>query len=226
MPAAINPLKNPTVLVVDDEAESRQRLHSAFAEAGYRSLSADTSGSALQLLSDDACDLVFLNLNLEKGGGLALCKLLRAQPATSRIPIIALTRDDDAGRLAEAVNAGADESLALSSSTAEVVSRANVYLRATQREWALIGSNRELSFLADLGRGLLKALDSEQLVRRVAGATYEGTRGALCAAFVKLNETREAGCVFDREGSAEDASLLEVNRLRTWLDHRLPLRLR
>jgi two-component system NtrC family sensor kinase len=101
---------------------------------------------------------------------------------------------------------------------AEVVARANMHLRATQREWALIGSNRELSFLADLGRGLLKALEPEQLVRRVAGATYEGTRAALCAAFVKLSDTCEAGCVFDREGSAEDGSLLEVNRLRTWLE--------
>jgi two-component system NtrC family sensor kinase len=218
MPAAINLLKTPTVLVVDDEEESRERLRGAFAEAGYRSLSANTSAAALQFLRDDLCDLAVLNLNLEKGGGLGLCKILRAQPATSKIPIIALTSDDDSSRRAEAVAAGADESLSLSLSTAEVVSRANVHLRATQREWALIGSNRELGFLADLGRGLLKALDPEQLVRRVAGATYEGTRAALCAAFVKLNDSREASCVFDREGSAEDSSLLEVDRLRTWLE--------
>jgi two-component system NtrC family sensor kinase len=218
MPAAINPLKNPTVLVVDDDAESRERLRSAFAEAGYRSLSADTSASALQLLRDDLCDLVVLNFDLENAGGATLCKLLRAQPATGKMPIIALTSEDNAGQRAEAMAAGADESLSISASTAEVVSRVNVHLRATQREWALIGSNRELSFLADLGRGLLKALEPEQLVRRVAGATYEGTGAALCAAFVKLNDTREAGCVFDREGSAEDASLLEVERLRSWLE--------
>lgn len=218
MPAVINPSKPPTVLVVDDEAESRERLRSAFAEAGYRSLSADTSVSALKLLRDDPCDLVVLDFNLESDGGATLCKLLRAQPVTGKIPIIALTTDDDPEQRAAAVAVGADESLSLLSSTADVVSRANVRLRATQREWALIGSNRELSFLADLGRDLLKALDSEQLVRRVAGATYEGTRAALCAAFVKLNDSREAGCVFDREGSAEDASLLEVDRLRTWLE--------
>jgi two-component system NtrC family sensor kinase len=218
MPAAINPLKNPTVLVVDDDTESRERLRSAFAEAGYRSLSADTPASALQLLRDDVCDLAVLNFNLENAAGAALCKLLRAQPATGKMPIIALTSEDNASQRAEAVAAGADESLSRSSSTAEVVSRANMHLRTTQREWALIGSNRELSFLADLGRGLLKALEPEQLVRRVAGATYEGTHAALCAAYVKLNDRREAGCVFDREGSAEDASLLEVDRLRTWLE--------
>jgi two-component system NtrC family sensor kinase len=218
MPAAINPEKNPTVLVVDDDPEWRERLRSAFAEAGYRSLSADATASALRLLRDDLCDLAVLNFDLENGGGAALCKLLRAQPASSKMPIIALTGDDNAGQRIEALAAGADESLSRSASTAEIVSRANAHLRAAQREWALIGSNRELSFLADLGRGLLKALEPEQLVRRVAGATYEGTGAAMCAAFVKLNDAREAGCIFDREGSAEEASLLEVDRLRSWLE--------
>jgi two-component system NtrC family sensor kinase len=218
MPAAINPEQNPTVLVVDDNPESRERLRSAFAEAGYRSLSADTSASALRLLRDDLCDLALLNFDLENGGGAALCKLLRAHPATSKIPIVALTADDNEGQRVGALAAGADESLSRSASMAEVVSRANAHLRTAQREWALIGSNRELSFLADLGRGLLKALEPEQLVRRVAGATYEGTGAAMCAAFVKVSDAREAGCIFDREGSAEDASSLEVDRLRYWLE--------
>ncbi|MGI8835468.1 MAG: ATP-binding response regulator [Pyrinomonadaceae bacterium] len=217
MPAVTDSEKNPTVLVVDDDPESCERLRRIFAQAGYRSLSADASASALQLLREDACDLTVLNFDLENGGGAALCKLFRAQRATSKMPIIALTNDDNAGQRIEALKAGADESLSRSGSTTELLSRANAHLRAAQREWALIGSNRELSFLADLGGGLLKALDPEQLVRRVAGATYEGTSGAICAAFVRLSETREAGCVFDREGSAEDGSLLEVERLRSWL---------
>jgi DNA-binding response OmpR family regulator len=127
MPAAINPEKNPTVLVVDDDPEWRERLRSAFAEAGYRSLSADATASALRLLRDDLCDLAVLNFDLENGGGAALCKLLRAQPASSKMPIIALTGDDNAGQRIEALAAGADESLSRSASTAEIVSRANAH---------------------------------------------------------------------------------------------------
>ncbi len=218
MPAAINPEKNPTVLVVDDDDESRERLRSAFAEAGYRSLSADSSAAALRLLHDDVCDLALLNFDPENADGVTLCKLLRTQPATSKVPIIAITSDNNREERKAALAAGADESLARSSAVAELVSRANAYLRSAQREWALIGSNRELSFLADLGRGLLKALEPDQLVRRVAGATYEGTGAALCAAFVTLSDAREASCVFDREGSAEDASLLDIDLLRNWLE--------
>jgi two-component system NtrC family sensor kinase len=51
----------------------------------------------------------------------------------------------------------------------------------------------------------------------VAGATYEGTNAVLCAAFVKASEQTDAVCIFDREGSAEDSSLLEVDRLTSWL---------
>src|SRR6266550_8567503 len=217
MPAAINPEKNPTVLVVDDDPESRERLRSAFAEAGYRSLSADASASALRLLRDDLCDLAVLNFDLENNAGAALCKLLRSQPATSRMPIIALTADNNEAQRIEALAVGADESLFRSASTTEVVSRSAAHLRAAQREWELIGSNRELRFLADLGRGLLRTLDPDQLVNRVAGATYEGTGAALCAAFISLGNESEAACVFDREGSAEGPALLQVDRLKSWL---------
>jgi len=221
MPAAIIPEQNSTVLVIDDDTEARERLRGVFESAGYRALSADDASGALRLLHKESCHLVVLNLNLPGSDGLALCRLLRAQPKTSKLPIIALSRNDSetnvGSRQFEALAAGADDYIAQPSSFHEIVSRAGAHLRAAQREWALIGSNRELSFLADLGRDLLRALEPDQLVRRVAGATYEGTNAALCAAFVKLNERNDAVCIFDREGSAEDSSILEVDRLAAWL---------
>ena len=81
----------------------------------------------------------------------------------------------------------------------------------------LIGSNRELRFLSDLGRGLLRALEPEQLVRRVAGATYDAADASLCAAYVTVGRDKHAVCVFDREGSADDPSLLDRDALRDWL---------
>src|SRR6267378_5531708 len=218
MPSATTPTQAATVLVVDDDVNMREHLRNIFETAGYRALSAGETASALRLLQTETCDLVLIDLALSEVNGLALCRLLRAQPATSKLPVITLANDDTDSQKQEAFAAGADDCIAKSSSAAEIVSRSAAHLRAAQREWELIGSNRELRFLADLGRGLLKALEPEQLVRRVAGATYEGAGAAMCAAFVKLSDTREAGCIFDREGSAEDASLLELDRLRSWLE--------
>src|SRR6267142_1890457 len=217
MPSATTPKPIATILIVDHDSSARERLRSSFEKAGYRALGATDAPSALRLLHQDPSDLIVLDLEMPGVDGLALCRLLRAQPATSQLPVIALSAHDEDRQKLEAFAAGADDYIPKTSSSAEIVSRSASHLRAALREWALIGSNRELRFLADLGRGLLRALEPEQLVRRVAGATYEGTSAVLCAAFVKLNDQSDAACVFDREGSAEGSALLQVDRLKDWL---------
>jgi two-component system, NtrC family, sensor kinase len=216
MPSATNPDQIANVLVVDDDSEARERLVTAFENAGYHALTAGDATSALRSAQKEPCDLVVMNLALPGVDGLALCKFLRAQPSTSKLPLIALSDNELASQKLEAFAAGADDYIA-KSATAEIVSRCGTHLRSARREWALIGSNRELRFLADLGRGLLRTLEPDQLVRRVAGATYEGTSAAMCAALVSLGERTEAACVFDREGSAEDSALLRLDHLQTWL---------
>src|SRR4029453_8643389 len=126
-------------------------------------------------------------------------------------PILVLSATDDEKRKVEAFSSGADDYIVKPSTPGELISRVSLHLRASQREWALIGSNRELSFLSDIGRGLLRALEPDQLVRRVAGATYEATNASLCAVYVTVDPGSHAVCVFDREGSAEDQSLLNLD---------------
>jgi two-component system, NtrC family, sensor kinase len=217
MPSVTNPQQGATILVVDDDVNASQRLRGSFEKAGYQALNAADTTEALRLLQAKPCDLVVVDLALSEVDGLALCRLLRAQPATSKLPVIGLSDDDSDSQKQKAFAAGADECIAKSSSATEIVSRSVAHLRAAQREWELIDSNRELRFLADLGRGLLRTLELDKVVSRVAGATYEGTSAAMCAAFISLGDESEAACVFDREGSAEGPGLLEVDRLRDWL---------
>ena len=148
--------------------------------------------------------------------GLAFCKLLRAQPTTSKLPIIAFSESDDEARKVQ----HSTPARTITSPTftpGELLSRVSLHVRTSQREWALIGSNRELRFLSDIGRGLLRALEPEQLVRRVAGATYEAIDASLCAAYVTVGRDKHALCVFDREGSADDPTLLDSVALQHWL---------
>jgi two-component system, NtrC family, sensor kinase len=206
-----------TLLIVDDDAAVRERLREIFETAQYRVVTATEAASALRVLRGVRCDLVALDLEMPGVDGLALCKLLRAQPATSKLPIIALSERDDASRKVQAFTAGADDYITKPSTPGELLSRVSLHVRTSQREWALIGSNRELRFLSDIGRGLLRALEPEQLVRRVAGATYEAFDASLCAAYVNVGRDKHAMCVFDREGSADDPSLLEDDALQAWL---------
>ena len=217
MPPANTPKQNTTVLVVDDDNAGRERLCAIFEKAGFRALVAHDAASTLRLVQTEPCELVVLNLGMTGVDPIGVCKLLRARPSTSRLPIIAFSRKVDETEKNEIFAAGADDYIVKPSSPAEIVSRSSAHLRAAQREWELIGTNRELRFLSDLGKGLLRALEPDQLVRRVAGATYEGTGATLCATYVRINDASEAVCVFDREGSAEESSLLELSRLQDWL---------
>jgi two-component system NtrC family sensor kinase len=209
--------QSATLLIVDDDPGARERLRGIFENAGYRVVTATEASSALRVLKSVRCDLVALDLEMPGVDGLALCKLLRSQPLTGKLPIIALSESDDETRKVQAFTAGADDYITKPSTPGELLSRVSLHVRTSQREWALIGSNRELRFLSDIGRGLLRALEPEQLVRRVAGATYDATDASLCAAYVTVGRDKHAVCVFDREGSADDPSLLDKTALHDWL---------
>jgi len=210
-------IQSATLLIVDDDAAARDRLREIFETAQYRVVTATEAASALRVLKGVRCDLVALDLEMPGVDGLALCKLLRAQPTTSKLPIIALSESDDETRKVQAFTAGADDYITKPSTPGELLSRVSLHVRTSQREWALIGSNRELRFLSDIGRGLLRALEPEQLVRRVAGATYEALDASLCAAYVTIGRDKDTLCVFDREGAADDPSLLKSDTLQNWL---------
>jgi len=206
-----------TLLIVDDDDSTRAKLREVFESAGYRVVTAGEAPAALRVLRGVRCSLVILDLEMPEIDGLEVCKLLRAQPNSSKLPIVVLSESDDEHRKVAAFAAGADDYITKPSSAGELLSRVSFHLKTSQREWALIGSNRELSFLSDIGRGLLRALEPDQLVRRIAGATYEATNASLCAVYVVVDEDHYAACVFDREGSAESESLLQLEQLQEWL---------
>jgi two-component system NtrC family sensor kinase len=233
--SSIQAAKSFTLLIVDDDERARISLQETFESARHQVKVAADAPTALRMLHREPCDLILLDIELPGVDGLALCRLLRAQEATRRLPIIVISAHDDEERKVGAFAAGADDFIVKPATRLELLSRVGTQIEAAQRERALVGSNRELGFLADLGRGLLVALEPLQVVRRVAGATYEAANASLCAAMLETRQTgdgsdgaREPGgaateiadsaaCVFDREGSAEGGALIDRTKLRRWL---------
>jgi two-component system NtrC family sensor kinase len=205
------------LLIVDDDRSAREGLRSIFETAGHRTIAVADAPAALSLLRKRQCDLVLLDVELPDVDGLALCRLLRAQPSLKQLPLVVFSANDSERRKVEAFTAGADDYIVKPSTPGELLSRINSHLNGAQRESELIGSNRELSFLADLGRGLLRTLEPEQVARRTAGAIFEGTTAAQSACAIRHNGKGLAVCVFDSEGSAGDSGLINVRRLEKWL---------
>lgn len=80
-----------TLLVVDDEPEINRLVARIFEKKGYRVLTAADGQAALERVAADKPDLVMLDLNLPKLDGWEVCRRLKGDPATAKIPIIMLT---------------------------------------------------------------------------------------------------------------------------------------
>jgi two-component system, cell cycle response regulator DivK len=96
----------PIVLVVDDHVDSRDLLAAVLREIGVSLSEAGTGKDALErLTSSPLPDLVLLDLSLPDCHGTEVVRAIKADPRTSRIPVIALsasvtTADKDAAAAA------------------------------------------------------------------------------------------------------------------------------
>ena len=79
------------ILVVDDEPEAVELLEFNLKQAGFDVVAAADGAQALKKARAALPSLIVLDLMLPEIDGLEVCKMLRRDPATARIPIIMLT---------------------------------------------------------------------------------------------------------------------------------------
>jgi len=118
------------ILVVEDETDIAQLIKHTLERGGDARVDIVTSGdAALKAVSDEQPDLVILDLNLPVLDGTEVCRLLRARPATSGLPIIMLTaRTGEADRVS-GLDLGADDYVTKPFSLRELAARVRAVLR-------------------------------------------------------------------------------------------------
>jgi phosphate regulon transcriptional regulator PhoB len=79
------------ILVVDDEPDAVELIEVNLKAAGFEVIIADDGREALQKARSATPDLILLDVMLPETDGLEVCKTLRRDTATTRIPIIMLT---------------------------------------------------------------------------------------------------------------------------------------
>ena len=96
----------PLVLIVDDNDRNRKLVVDVLRLARFRTLEAVTAAEGIALASEHLPDVILMDLRLPDLDGTEAARMLRAEPRTSRIPVVAVTalpldaRDDwlfDAG---------------------------------------------------------------------------------------------------------------------------------
>ncbi len=79
------------ILVVEDNELNLKLVSAVLEHAGYRVISAGTAEDGVAAALDDPPDLVLMDLQLPGMDGYAGLQALRADPATSTVPVLAVT---------------------------------------------------------------------------------------------------------------------------------------
>jgi len=99
------------ILVVDDVDINVKLLGAKLASEYFDVLTAGGGAAALAVCSEQLPDLVLLDVMMPEMDGFAVCRRLKAGPATSHIPVVMVTALSDAADRLTGLEAGADDFL-------------------------------------------------------------------------------------------------------------------
>ena len=79
------------ILIVENNKDSSEILSQFITKFGHQAIKAKNSKEALALAEAETPDLIFMDMDLPDVDGVKTTKLLRQNPKTSNIPVVALT---------------------------------------------------------------------------------------------------------------------------------------
>ena len=115
--------QNRTILCVDDCAGTLELLRAMFTGQPYEVLCASSGGQALARLDEKHCDLVFLDVMMPGMNGFEVCRRVKSNPRTRRVPVVLITGQADQESRMQGLEAGADEFLSKPVAQAELLAR-------------------------------------------------------------------------------------------------------
>lgn len=79
------------VLIIEDNDKNLELVRDILQAKGHRTLEAGTAEEGLKIARGEAPDLVLMDIQLPGMGGIEALKVLRDNPATAALPVVAIT---------------------------------------------------------------------------------------------------------------------------------------
>ncbi len=144
----------PRILVVDDEPEAVELVEFNLKQAGYAVTTAIDGAEALKKARHQTPDLIVLDVMLPEMDGFEICKTLRLDAATARVPIIMLTAKAAEIDRVLGLELGADDYVTKPFSPRELLLRVKKILARTPSEEKAEEQMRYGDLMIDLPRHL------------------------------------------------------------------------
>ncbi|OQX28081.1 MAG: hypothetical protein BWK80_01995 [Desulfobacteraceae bacterium IS3] len=137
--------KKITILIVDDNPKNIQAAAAILGNEGY-DISFDEDGeSALRHVQDTTFDLILLDIMMPNTDGYEVCRGLKENPDTARIPVIFLTARTDIESIVKGFEVGAADYVTKPFNEVELLARVKTHLKLKQSDARL----RELNAAKD-----------------------------------------------------------------------------
>ena len=120
---------NARVLVVDDVAANVRVLAKILDSHGYAVDTAAGGIEALEKVAANRPDIVLLDVMMPDLSGYDVCRAIRADPATTVLPVVLVTALDDSAERVKGIEAGADDFLTKPIRQHELLARVRSLLR-------------------------------------------------------------------------------------------------
>lgn len=112
---------NRKILITDDEQSNRKLFRAILEPAGYKVIEAEDGEQGIQLAKENVPDLILMDIQMTGMNGIEAVKILKSEPITQGIPVIAFTFHDSKKYQEELLEHGFSGFLAKSISTREIL---------------------------------------------------------------------------------------------------------
>jgi diguanylate cyclase (GGDEF)-like protein len=122
------------ILAVDDEPDILRLTQFLLESWGYEVTTASSGKEAIERAHADTPELILMDVNMEEMNGFEACEVLKADFATSFIPVIMLTSQDQVHNKIVGLGKGADDYVIKTVDPLELQARIEMVIRRTQEQ--------------------------------------------------------------------------------------------
>jgi diguanylate cyclase (GGDEF)-like protein len=143
-PAIVPPVRTGIILIIDDIPDNLRVLSTALSEQGYQVRCAKSGTMALTSVQHVQPDLILLDIKMADMDGYEVCRQLKADPLTDKIPVIFLSALDDVFDKVQAFAVGGVDYITKPFHIAEVLTRVQHQLALQSAKAEIEQLNAEL----------------------------------------------------------------------------------
>jgi len=135
---------NPKILVVDDNPINIRVAAKILRTSNYNISFSQSGTDAIQKANNIKFDLVLLDIMMPEMDGYEVCKLLKENPETNKVPIIFLTAKTESENVVRAFELGGADYVTKPFNGKELLSRVETHIRLKRSREALEETNNKL----------------------------------------------------------------------------------